>query len=317
MDIRAALYDLAHAHGLDSEQTKQLIALTRSSTLPKHVVRRLASLLAVVAGALLGVAAVYVVAANWAAIGRFGRFGFLQVLIILCAAGSFARPSARLPLGVVSFLAIGALLTCLGISYPTGADPWQLFAWWCGLTLPMCIGLRADLFWIAWTTTAMTTIWLWAHAGAGPGWQIAAWCLALGLVFGLSPLLARYTGAGRRAYRSAMLMFLLIVVKPGLHALFASFDSAETIFGAACLLIGFAGLTCSRRGLFDLFNLTIVALALNVLASAYFFSALIEASSDTALAVSLFVLRSAAMMGGSIILLRHLSKVSPPEAEHA
>jgi uncharacterized membrane protein len=101
----------------------------------------------------LGVAAIFFVAFNWNDLGRFAKFGLAQVLIVV---GTIAfaklgpdRASAKAAL-LFSALTMGALLALVGQTYQTGADPWQLFASWSVLILPLVVVGQFSGLWMLW-----------------------------------------------------------------------------------------------------------------------------------------------------------------------
>ena len=84
----------------------------------------------------LGAALIFFVAANWAAIGRFGKFALVEAVVI-AAVGIYAalgpeRASGKAAL-LVATLALGALLAFVGQTYQTGADTFELFSSWAAI----------------------------------------------------------------------------------------------------------------------------------------------------------------------------------------
>ena len=111
---------------------------------------------AVLDAAIGGLGILFWIAANWPSLSHFGRFALLEVVLICMLLGACYRPGARMPLALPGFLICGGLCASIGQTYQTGADPWQLFALWAALTLPLCLGLRHDVLWTAWTVVALT-----------------------------------------------------------------------------------------------------------------------------------------------------------------
>ncbi|WP_303818602.1 GDYXXLXY domain-containing protein [Actinobacillus minor] len=88
------------------------------------------------------------IAANWDFLTKFQKlYGtqFLLVLVILFAIVMYWQESQQQrnvksnALFFVSMIVIGALLALIGQIYQTGADPWQLFAIWTLLQLPLLL----------------------------------------------------------------------------------------------------------------------------------------------------------------------------------
>lgn len=96
-------------------------------------------------------AAIFFFAFNWDAMGRFAKFGWVEAAIVITLAG-YWRAGAESMMGKVmltaSALLVGALLALFGQTYQTGADPWQLFAYWALLILPWVIVGRFATLWL-------------------------------------------------------------------------------------------------------------------------------------------------------------------------
>jgi uncharacterized membrane protein len=240
---------------------------------PTALARWLPRGVAVLAAALGGLGLILWVAANWALFGRFGRFALLEATLLAMAAGAAFLPRARLPLGLVALLAVGGLFAYFGQTYQTGADPWQLFALWAALSLPLALSLRSDAVWTPWMLIAMSAITLWIHAHAGHGWRLqssdlpvhlAGWAAAWALSAALAEPTRRFTGAGIWSFRAALLFAAWLVTLTALGGLFGERVAPHFAAGIVTLALAAAGLA-SRR-FFDLFGLSAVALGLNALA---------------------------------------------------
>jgi uncharacterized membrane protein len=166
MDLRQALFEIAAEHRLDAAGVRRLDGLAGLEREPGTLTAGLARGVAVLAAALGGLGIVFWVAANWQTLGRFGRFALLEGFILAMCAGALWRPAARAPLGLLALLAIGGLFAYFGQTYQTGADPWQLFALWAVLALPLCFGTRSDVLWAPWALVASVAIALWVHSHA-------------------------------------------------------------------------------------------------------------------------------------------------------
>jgi uncharacterized membrane protein len=109
----------------------------------------------------LAAAAIFLLAYNWHALGRFPRFGLVEMLIALALFGYWRLGPARLPGKAMLLLAaalLGALLALYGQTYQTGADTWQLFASWALLMLPWALVGRFAALWIAWIALLNTAL---------------------------------------------------------------------------------------------------------------------------------------------------------------
>lgn len=282
------------------------------SSEPQELQRKVALGMAILAAALGGLGIIFWVAANWESLSRAGRFTLLQTVIVTMCVGAMFRPSARPALGLLALLGIGGLFAYFGQTYQTGADPWQLFAIWAALTLPLCLGIRHDAVWAPWAMVCMSAIALWVHAHAGHDWSVtghdlpwhlAGWIAALLLVFSLSPGLQRYTGAGIWSMRVAVTLATFIISWSGLAALFGSTVAPQYVLGLA-VLAGAAAALCTTR-FHDTYALSAIGLALNVLLVGGLARLLLDKSGvgDPIIETMFIGLAAAAMLAGTVKLV--------------
>jgi hypothetical protein len=151
--------------------------------------------------ALLGAAAIYLVAFNWAALGKFGQGGLLAAALLLAGAAATLRLGTPIGTAALVFaqVLVGALFAWFGQTYQTGADPYSLFLAWALLTLPWAIVGGSSALWLAqgllWNTAlalysaqvlaldhevlhllTATSLAFWAaSARSGPRWLAATW----------------------------------------------------------------------------------------------------------------------------------------------
>uniref|UniRef100_UPI00289F77E1 DUF2157 domain-containing protein n=1 Tax=Achromobacter mucicolens TaxID=1389922 RepID=UPI00289F77E1 len=134
---------------------------------------------------LLGSAAVCWVAANWQDMTKMQRFAGLQGLLAVCALAAAwsglrlrARPGVRRSIpGALLALAgilLGALLALLGQTYQTGADTWELFAWWAVLLLPWALAAGSQAVWLLWALVLNLAVALWL------GERVFTWMMIFG-----------------------------------------------------------------------------------------------------------------------------------------
>lgn len=237
---------------------------------PLSLARWLPRGMALLAATLGGLGMILWVAANWNALGRIGQFALLQGVVAASLLGAWARPAWRAPLGLLGLLGIGGLLAYFGQTYQTGADPWQLFALWAALSLPLGLAARSDALWTPWAVVVSTAVSLWLHAQAGHRWQVdagdvpvhaLAWAAMGAVVLGLGPALARLTGAGPWARRTALTLALFMVSFGAVAGLFHLAVSPLYLLGL--IVLGLSALALAQRAWFDLYGLSAVALALN------------------------------------------------------
>ncbi len=270
-DLRPGLLDLAAEHQLPAAGLRQLQALAGLDAEPAALVQRLRPAFALLAAALLGFGVVMWVAANWADWPRPLRFGLLQALVALSLLGAWQLPRARVALGLLAFLGQGALFAFFGQTYQTGADPWQLFAVWAVLGLPLALALRHDALWLPWVLVVGVGIGLWVHAHSGHRWRVdeqtvfaqsmgaLVWVL-LGVA--VSPLLAAWTGAGRWPLRAVALIGSGTLAAWALAALFQG-GTVHAPYFIGTGLLACATLALWRLG--DVIALSPLALAMNAL----------------------------------------------------
>jgi len=272
MDLRLALYELALGQQLDARATRRLEDLAGLHDEPAALARWLPIGIAVLAAALGGLGLIFWVAANWESLGRVGRFALLQGGVVAMCAGALWRPTLRVPLSLLALLCIGGLFAYFGQTYQTGADPWQLFALWAVLAIPLGLGTRSDVLWAPFALIAMSGISLWIVAHTGHRWRLEpddlaahliGWLAALLLVAALHPAWRRITGSGDWAERTAVTLAMVLICFSGSMAIFG--DRSGMHYAAALVVLGLAAALLARRATFDLYGLSAVALGLNVL----------------------------------------------------
>lgn len=316
MDLRLSLYELAARHGLSADGAAQLADAAGLQQPPKDLARRVAQGVAVLAAALGGFGLILWLAANWDTLGRFGRFALLEGVILVMSLGAWLRPAWRAALSLLALLATGGLFAYFGQTYQTGADPWQLFAVWAALTLPLCLGTRSDVAWTPWALVVMTAISLWVHAHTDHSWRVdrtdmgvhlTAWALALGLSAALSPSFQRWTGAGAWGWRLGLTLATLTLTLTALGSLFSRESSGLYVMGL--LMLGGAAALLSQARFFDVFALSVAALGLNVLLVFGLGRALFSGSSNDWLG-SMFLLGicAAGLLAGSVSIVLRCSR---------
>ncbi len=321
MDSRLALATIAAEHDLDAAQRRQLFALAgldQPSARPDATVLKAITLLGAV---LCGLGLVFWVAANWDGLGRAHKFILLETLFGAACLGALLRRGARVPLALTGLLAIGGLFAYFGQTYQTGADPWQLFALWAALALPLCLSVRHDALWSAWVLVAMTAISLWMQvARAAPFWDIAsdnlglrlcAWGAAIALTISVALPLRRFSGAGDWSFRLGVLMATMIVAVDGL--LFLMGDRYVALGVLALLLLGGAAGALATTRLFDIMGLCTVVLAIDVLLIAAVVRALSHSGRDFEVA-SMLVIGAVAtcLFAASVMVILRLWRARTP-----
>lgn len=138
-------------------------------------------------GLALAFAVMFFVAYNWDDLGRFAKFGMVEMVIVLVVIG-YCRFAADSVPGKVALLGaticLGVLLALYGQTYQTGADPWQLFFTWAMLMLPWAVIGRFPAIWILWVVLINIAIVLYHQTFRGAlGFMFSADTGTMWLVF--------------------------------------------------------------------------------------------------------------------------------------
>lgn len=316
MNERLALHELAQAHRLDAAATARLFELAGLEREPATARRRAWQAVALLAAALVGLGLVMWVAANWESLGRMGRFALLQGVVVAMGLGAVFKPAARAPLGLLALLGVGALFAYFGQTYQTGADAWQLFALWAALALPLALAVRHDAVWAPWALVAAVGIALWVQTHTGHQWRVrpddlfvhtSGW-LALGLLCALlSPALARFTGAGPWAMRTALTLAVIALTMTAIGGLLHKTVAPHYPLGL--VLLAGAAFWLSRPAFFEIFGLSAVAMGLNSLLVGGLVRLMFETDTRDPVGALLMVgLVAAGLLAGSVHLILKLSR---------
>jgi uncharacterized membrane protein len=321
MNTRLALLDYCVRHRLDLPTMKGLWQFAGFDVPPPKLLNFVRAGLAAASVLLLGAGMVCWVAANWSDLGRPLQFGLLEALVLLPCIGAALLPQWRSWLALFAFLAIGALFAYFGQTYQTGADPWQLFALWAALGLPVLIDTRTESIWVAWVIVAMTGIWLWAHSWRTANDEqsiipaVAGCAAALLLALSLARPLHRFTGAGVFASGTAIVAALGIVSATAFPSL-----TGHGAGGLAVILIGLILATAAFYALsrsFDMLALCTCALAFNLLVDTAIVETVFRSSSrDIFAGIFMVALASTALCGMSVtaivfVMRQHLDQETP------
>lgn len=317
MDMRLALYELAAEHRLDRTSAARLDRLAGWRDEPAALALWLPRGVAVLAAALGGLGVIFWLAANWDTLGRFGRFGLIETLLLVACIGAWRLPAARTPLGLVALLAIGGLFAYFGQTYQTGADPWQLFALWALLALPLCLALRSDVTWAPWALVVAVAISLWVHAHAGHRWRVddingnvhlIGWAAAVLLCAALAPNWRRSTGAGVWSLRAALTFVVLMVTSTSLLRLLA--DRVSWVYGLGLVVLGLLAVASALQDSFDVYGLSAAALGIDTLLVAGLVRVMFNGSrhGEPIVELGFTGLVAAALLAASVSLVLRLTK---------
>jgi len=119
----------------------------------------------------LAAAVIFFFAFNWEDLGRFAKFGLVEAAILAGLLACWLVELDSMPgkaILVMLSLLTGALLALSGQIYQTGADTYELFAWWAVLILPWVSVGRFSPLWLIWLTLLNLSTWfyfsLWTSA---------------------------------------------------------------------------------------------------------------------------------------------------------
>ena len=273
MNVRLAINALASKHSLTKADTAQLVQWAELESPPTNLANTLPRGLALLGASLLGFGLICFLAANWDLLGRFGQFTLLQSVFLGLCLGAVLSTTARVPLTLLALLMIGGMFAYFGQSYQTGADTWTLFALWGGLGLLLCVGVRSDVLWTPWALIVNTGIALWIQAHAGHSWRIQptdiqvyvlGWCAALALTALMNPIRPMLPGVGRWAFRAAVILSGVLIFTTALGTLL-DYQDELMLYWLALGLLSAAVIALGSSHMFDIFGLSMLSLALNIL----------------------------------------------------
>lgn len=134
---------------------------------------------------------------NWKELSPFVRFAVLQGAIVIAVGaalfGGLSKPAGQWGL-LAAMVLTGVLLAVFGQVYQTGADAFEVFALWAGLTVVWAVVACSPVLWILWLTILQTAILTFSGQVILPG-RFANWdevYLVLGLVSGLALFLREW-----------------------------------------------------------------------------------------------------------------------------
>ena len=267
-----------------------------------------------IAGALVAFGLVCWIAANWSGLHRFTKLELVAGALLLSAAGAAVLSRLRVPGLLLGVMATGGLLALLGQTYPSGADAWQLFAWWAVLAVSFALAARSDAVWSLWSIVATAAIILWRFQERGNGtadWSIP-WLLSGALAALLWPAasLERWRGASRWAFRVAVVSLIGLVTG---EAVVGFLDNRNAVTAESLAVLAGTAVILSRMRPLDLGLLAINALAIDLLIVWRVAVSLTPhgAEPDTVLVIGLF---AAFVIGASVMILRRISSGVAPTA---
>lgn len=259
----------------------------------------------------LAASIVFFFAFNWDDLGRFAKFALVEAAILAgllaCWRLDLDRPAGKAVLTALSLLT-GALLALTGQVYQTGADTFELFAWWAVLILPWVAVSRFTPLWLVWLGLLNLASYFYFQRA----WEVAGLLWALAILNALAL-------AGWEAAHRAGLLWVRDDWPPRLVAM-ASGATATALTIWAIFEGGAWGLTASfayagwlaslyfwyRRVRPDLFMLAVGLLSLIVSVAVFLSYQILDgAGSGGFLLIGLVVI---GMSGGGAIWLRSVAR---------
>lgn len=321
MNLRLAILALSGKYRLSDGDSGRLRQLAGLDDPPPSLAERLPLGAAILGAALGGLGIVFWIAANWASLPAWGRFALLEATLACMLLGARQRPGARVALSLLGFLICGALFAAIGQTYQTGTDPWQLFALWAALTLPLCLGLRHDVLWTPWTVVALTAALLLSQVQAASWWDgrnspllssLGSWMPALALAFAYRFVPPRITGTGLWPMRLCM---IYATVGLGWTALLSMFvDDGQGVYPLTLLTIACLAFAFSLPNMFDVFVFSALGLGANMIVVSGLAKLLLGQGSGDLIGAMVFIGgTAAAMLAGTVKLIVHLTHLNAEE----
>lgn len=231
MQDRHVVLAVAEQHRLSPSAYQRLRSLAGLDTEPAALAFRLSRAMGMAGAVLLGLGLVFWVAANWDGLTRSARFAVLEAAFVLALAAAMLPGVARAGASLLALAGIGGLFAYFGQTYQTGADPWQLFALWAALGLPLCWHARSDWVWAPWAVIAGMAIQLWLLERAGYRWEttaarlgvdLCAWLMHGLTIAILAPRYAGRSGAGPWSFNLSVLFAILVLIASGATAVWSA-----------------------------------------------------------------------------------------------
>jgi hypothetical protein len=182
--------------------------------------------------------------------------------------------------------------------------------------------MRHEALWVAWAAVALTAFALLANTFRHDAWwrepglvaSFGSWVPALALAWLLGPSLSRWTGTGSWVQRLCMVYAVAGLALSSLISLFAK--EAPLFYLAGFAALGAMAWTYSRRRLFDIFVLSAVGLACNLLVASALVRLMLLGPQDSVLALLAIALVSTGMLTWTVKTIMRLSQ-DYREGEHA
>jgi len=232
--------------------------------------------------------AVFFIAYNWDLMGRFAKFGLLEILIFVAVFFYWNFRERNIYSGILLLTAsifLGALLALFGQTYQTGADTWELFFNWALLILPWVVAGKFAALWVLLVFLLNLSIFLYFEASGSlfgiffESTEILLWIIflfntvsfaAFELAGKKFPWMAERWAVRLPAVASGSALTFLMI-----HVMFEE-HSAHLYALVACILWVSAVYFIYRKIIPDLFMLAGLCLSLIVIITSYFIKLIVE-----------------------------------------
>jgi uncharacterized membrane protein len=234
---RAQVLEWAEQGAIPAESVEAALTTAGVTPTPAEWQRFISTLFLWLGVLLFAAGVIFFFAYNWDALGRFAKFGLVEgALLAATVAAAYVGPDSAVGKASLFLCALltGALLALIGQIYQTGADPYELFAWWAVLILPWTIASRTAVLWLLVVVLINLAVgaYFQAFRGFGPmfGGGGALWTLAILNAFLLGAWeLAASTGVSWMEERwSARIVAAISGIAVTSLALWAVFESGDT-----------------------------------------------------------------------------------------
>jgi uncharacterized membrane protein len=151
--FRSEVLDWFDAGRIAPDREREVLRAAEITPSPAHWRAFLGQLTLWLGTIALAAAVIFFFAFNWDDLGRLAKFALVEAAILagllVCWRADLDGIAGKAVLLLLSLLA-GALLALTGQIYQTGADTFELFAWWAVLILPWVLVGRFSPLWLVW-----------------------------------------------------------------------------------------------------------------------------------------------------------------------
>lgn len=307
MNLRLSLLSLANKYPLSAENYVELEQLAGLCNPPASLAKYARTGIVILGATFGGLGILFLIAANWESLSSMLRFALLEIILGATWFAAWFRPTSRVPLSLLGFLICGGLLADIGQTYQTGADPWQLFAIWSILTLPLCLSIRHELLWTAWAVVGLTASLLFSTTISDRTLfhtSMCSWIPATGIACAFRFASRSIVGSGIWPMRLAIIYAMISMGWVAVHSLLT--DGYLGLYFITIISAGILATVFAQRQWFDLFAVSALALGVNALLVAGLARQIMDGTGTLAGAVFLIGCIAVAMLTATVTILMEL-----------